>query len=404
MATASLTPLPINTGGNLPHDQVVGRDILMATVLERLGNQSVIIGAERRMGKTSLLRKLEAEANDKAFVICYRSVENTSSPTEFVEAIIEMVGRRLSPRHKIVKGLRNVLRDVGLKGIDIKGVTLDPAHAVAWKPLLERVIETIDRDKTKPVVLLIDELPYMLQKIAAADSPAIARDVLDTLRALRANHPGVRMLFSGSIGLHHALRQLHDPTIAWQPVNDMAAVSLGPLAPEDAINLAKRLLLGKNVATDTLDAVAARMAELVEGVPFYIHHLAAGVVEQFGRTADVPTPADIDALVEKAVLDPADPWQLAHYVTRLKDYFEEDHEVVAIILDLIARSDDPIGFDDLTKQLHAKKAKTPSDDEVRALLDLLERDHYLVKAGAGRVRFRLDIIRKAWRAKRYLDR
>ncbi len=277
MVASSLTPLPINTGGNLPHDQVVGPDSLMATVLEKLGNQSVIIGAERRMGKTSLLRKLEAEANDEAFVICYRSVENTSSPTEFVEAIIEMVGRRLSPRHKIV-------------------------------------------------------------------------------------------------------------------------------APDDAIILAKRLLLGKTVATDTIDAVAARMAEAVEGVPFYIHHLAAGVVEQFGRTASVPTSADVDALLEKAVLDPADPWQLAHYVTRLKDYFEQDHEVVAIILDLIAQSENPIGFDDLTKQLHAKKAKTPSDDDVRALLDLLERDHYLVKAGAGRVRFRLDIIRKAWRAKRYLDR
>jgi hypothetical protein len=44
-----------------------------------------------------------------------------------------------------------------------------------------------------------------------------------------------------------------------------------------------------------------------------------------------------------------------------------------------------------------------TDAKVRAMLDLLERDHYLMKTGGGRVVFRLKLVRRAWIVHRYLE-
>jgi len=47
-----------NPGGQLSIDQIKGRDPLIATIWETLLSQSVIMTAERRIGKTSIIQKM----------------------------------------------------------------------------------------------------------------------------------------------------------------------------------------------------------------------------------------------------------------------------------------------------------------------------------------------------------
>lgn len=50
-----------NPGGNLDPQQVYGRDALIEMLWDRLESQSIVINAERRIGKTQILRKMLAE-------------------------------------------------------------------------------------------------------------------------------------------------------------------------------------------------------------------------------------------------------------------------------------------------------------------------------------------------------
>jgi hypothetical protein len=51
-----------NPGAIVSPSEVIGRDRLIANLWERLEQQSLILSAERRMGKTSVIKKMQAEA------------------------------------------------------------------------------------------------------------------------------------------------------------------------------------------------------------------------------------------------------------------------------------------------------------------------------------------------------
>ena len=70
----------------------------------------------------------------------------------------------------------------------------------------------------------------MIDHIRLADGEQAAVEVLDTLRSLRQENPGLRMVFSGSIGLHHVLGSIRDGKMSSEPVNDMYPVEVPPLA------------------------------------------------------------------------------------------------------------------------------------------------------------------------------
>lgn len=70
----TLKAMKANAGGMLPPDNVIGRDKLIAKTWAILEQQSVILSAERRMGKTSMIRKMEAEGKDNQLII-FRDLE-----------------------------------------------------------------------------------------------------------------------------------------------------------------------------------------------------------------------------------------------------------------------------------------------------------------------------------------
>jgi hypothetical protein len=85
----------------------------------------------------------------------------------------------------------------------------------------------------------------MLQKIASIDDGAektLALTLLDTLRSIRQKHPNVRMVYAGSVGLHHVVNDLKQGQLASNPTNDMPLVEIRALSEPDAVVLAERLL------------------------------------------------------------------------------------------------------------------------------------------------------------------
>ena len=86
----------------------------------------------------------------------------------------------------------------------------------------------------------------LLQKIASLSESRESRTqtltLLDTLRLIRQKYANLRMIYAGSVGLHHVVNDLKQDTLASQPVNDMPMVDIRALDHSDAIHLASNLL------------------------------------------------------------------------------------------------------------------------------------------------------------------
>jgi hypothetical protein len=395
---ADLTPLNVNRGGTLSPKEVVGRDTLLARLWRNLDRQSLLLDEARRMGKTAIILKMNAEP-PAGWLPIYRDVEGVRTPQEFVETLLEDIEPLLTGKTKAKIKARAFLN--GLAGAEVKGFKLPPAAQSHWKPLLNHLAEDLtdfQQQQGRRVVLLWDEIPWMLDSIRQTSGEAAAMELLDTLRALRQTHPALRMVFTGSVGLHHVLSSLKRSGYGNAPVNDMLSVDVPPLTPEDAENLAGRLLIGENLPAKNRVEAAAQIARAVDNVPFYVHHVV-GVLSDTGWEA---TEANIARAVSRLLTDPNDPLGLRHYRDRITKHYLEDQRPFALgILDALATASESLSFDNLFNQL---KAKHPTEDAetTRDVLTLLRSDHYLDQTDEGTYRFRYAFIARSWRLQRGL--
>ena len=98
-----------NPGGYIPPHEVVGRDQLIAQLWRILARQSLVLTAERRMGKTSILRKMEAEPHADVLVV-FHELENINTPLEFVQRVYDDVSAYLSRAQRTTQRVRSFLQ------------------------------------------------------------------------------------------------------------------------------------------------------------------------------------------------------------------------------------------------------------------------------------------------------
>ena len=372
-------------GGQLAPQDVVGRDELIARLWQILETQSVVLSAERRMGKTSIVRKMEADPPDGVIAI-YHDLEPIRHPLEFVEVVFHDVEGYLSKKNRLANHARQVLTQ--LEGAEIKGIVKFPsAVAPHWKSLLAGTMEDlVEQQQGADLVFFWDELPLMLYNIKKDHSEALASELLDTLRALRQTHPALRMVYTGSIGLHHVLTGLRAGGYVNDPTNDMLHEDVPPLAPDAARSLAENLIAGERLRCADPATVAATIATQVDNIPFFIHHVVRRLTAQVSAAIDPATVADV---VNNTLVDPQDAWHLAYYRERLDQYYAAELRPIALgLLDILAAEAAPMPFQQVNNRLLSQMAVHDSE-QVRDVLILLQRDHYLVQdPSSRRYRFR----------------
>ena len=386
-----------NPGGNLNPQQVYGRDALIELLWERLETQSVVINAERRIGKTQILRKMLLEPRE-GWKPIFRDLEQIHSAHEFAELVYDDVQQFLGTKEKAKNFIRRLFEETETDHVNVKART--------WKKLLTSAIEDLmEADLDHRLAFFWDEVPFMLEniRISRTDGPQVAAEILATVRSLRVEHDKFRVIFTGSIGLHHVLSKLSAAGIPTSAKNDMYHVTVTPLAPTDAEQLATDLLNGESIVCDNPTDAAATIAEKVDYFPFYIHHVVAGLrVDQLSGTEE-----NINDFVARQLVDASDPWQLAHYRTRLSTYYPENNDArhVAIILDVLALTDAPAeshSVDQISAAAKSRGATIEDRDDLLRLLRLMDADHYLSRDSGGGYRFRFPLIRRWWKLDRGL--
>lgn len=388
--------LPVNPGGTLDPAHVVGRDELITELWARLQRQSLVITSERRMGKTSIIKKMSAAAPPSVLAF-YRDLEGINSPVGFVERVAQDIDQTLQQNRPAAAKFRNLCKSLG--GLEIAGVIRLPAAVQShWQEALERLLTELHaQNPQQTCVFFWDEVPWMLQKIHDEQGAAQAIALLDGLRQHRQSLPRLRMVYTGSIGLYHVVSTLKATGYVNEPVNDMYTVDLQPLTPDKATELARRLMLGKGISGAALAATALSVATLSDGLPFVIHHLVDGMAH--GSLAD---PQLVPTLLEALLVDDHNRLDLQHYDTRLDAYYGAERAGLAReILDLLARRNAPVSISEvlngLPSLLHSGDRPALQTEALRALIRLLQRDHYLHQLpGTSTLQFRFPMLQRWW--------
>jgi hypothetical protein len=359
--------------------------------------------AERRIGKTSILHKMQAEP-PVGWEVVSLDLEKVHSAAEFAENVCETVHDRLTGWKK--QG-RRFLSFLGLfHGTHVGPVKFpEKQHRPEgyWKTLLTHAIEDLVEQQVvehKRVVFLFDEMPWMLAAIAdpSRDGEQTAMEVLDVLRALRQSTTtgsGFRMVLSGSIGLQHVLRTLKQQGYKNEPVNDMTLVEVPGLDPPVAANLATQLLIGEGLSYDP--AAPSLIADRTGGFPYYVHW----VVYELRIGGKPVTLDEVDLVVKKLLTAPQDPCNLRHFLERIDRYYPNEEKVVLALLDHAAQSITHLTQSELINV--AKTAGATDPDRVRELLRLLSVDHYLKRDTKGHYTFQHVLLRQWWVIERGLD-
>lgn len=383
-----------NPGGQIDPSEVIGRDELIKRLWEILDRQSLILSAERRIGKTSVIQKMRAEAPQDKLPI-YRDLEQVHTLLEFGELVFEDVERYLSGLKRTAERTRRFISQ--LSGGEVTGIFKLPAViAPHWKTLLTKIVEDLVEHQDRRVIFFWDELPMMLDNIRKREGDELVMEVLNTLRALRQTHPGLRMVFTGSIGLHHVIASIKQAGYSNSPTNDMYHEEVPPLSAAYAQELARLLIEGEAIPFDDMQTTTLAIASGVDCVPFYIHHL----VDQMKQRKCAANAATAGDIIASFLMDKHDRWDLQHYRNRIDTYYGASERISALnLLDILCTAESPLLFDDLFNLL--KTRQTTGDDEaVRRVLGLLERDHYVARQSNGAYSFRLQLIRRWWRLDR----
>lgn len=385
-----------NPGPPLPPQDVKGRDDLIKRLWDILDRRGVVLTAERRTGKTCIVTKMHAEAPPDKLTY-YRDLEGVKTVLEFAEVVFEDVEKALSKSKLTATRARQFLSSIS--GAEFKGFKFPEIAATQWKELLHRIIEDLLTNQERTIVFFWDEVPWMIANINKKDGERVAMEVLDTLRELRQTHRDkLRMVYTGSIGLHHVVTALKRGGYANAPTNDMETVDVPPLATKDAEELAGLLLEGENIKTSDLQDVACAIAAATGNMAYYIQK----VVDQMKYYDGAINETTPEAIVLNALTEGQDAWELSHYRTRINIYYERDSIFVLPLLDILTLADEPLSFDNLFNQLKSRM-ETEDVEKVREMLTLLQRDHYVQRHNDGKYSFRFPLIRRWWKIDRGIE-
>jgi hypothetical protein len=392
-------------------DRLVGRDILIEQLWRRLDlGGSIRFTAERRVGKTSVMQKMSAESGGRTAL--YIDLERVDSPIRFVEVLAEELKSTRTFKTKTVTWLKSIFpSDLSVSVPDTIdfSVKFPEERAKDWRALLETLLADVCGSADTCLILLLDELPYMLQKIHEHDQKNNTRnalEILDLLRAMRQKHDKLQMVFAGSVGLHHVLKELKGQRSASQPINDLTSIEIEPLAIEDAMTCARGYCNDYDIAFT--NERQKYLAIQCNRIPFYMDR----ILSKFGleQPSQAITNERIDAMVRYALHDDNDPWEMRHFKDRLPVYYtghytdtlgqtQALHQLAQTVLDCVARHSTPRSIEQVFDEIKAQHVVNDKELIIDLLADLAQ-DHYLSNHldadNIKRYAFKYHLIQQWW--------
>jgi hypothetical protein len=185
---------------------------------------------------------------------------------------------------------------------------------------LIKLVSNIELNKT--MILLIDEIPYVLKRIWDEEGMEEATTFLANNRELRQKSGinKVRFVYAGSIGFKNIVLQLGSQEL--QHINNFYELKIPPLSKIETITFLKclsfeaRLNFNDNLINYLIESIGLNM-------PFYFQ-LAISKIEELIRVEDIVLDKNVIDSALKEILK--DRTRFSYWLERLNDAFKTDIE------------------------------------------------------------------------------
>ena len=371
-----------------------------------------LIAAQRRMGKTSLIRELLRRLEtERQFETVFVDLEGAATAADAVAEIVVQAGSA----HGVWTRLKNVLANLGPNirdSVDELGVselrvrlraTLDPG---SWRQKGDAVFAALAENEL-PVALALDELPMLVSRLLKGsghgitpEGTAAADEFLSWLRKNGQMHPGrVCMIVAGSVSLEPILRQAGLTDRA----NIFVPFELGPWDEETAVACLGALADGSSLVVSKL--VRREMCRLLRcQVPHHVQMFFDCLEEHLRRVGRRrASKADVKHVYAAELLGVRGQMDLDHYENRLKVVLgPEEYRATLDLLTEAAVEGGWLRRGAIERYARYFDGRNHEGDRHRVpfvhLLGVLEHDGYLKKDG-GDYRFVSGLLEDWWRTR-----
>ena len=391
-------------------DRFYDRKSELEALTERVHDGThTLLTAQRRMGKTSLVRELLRRlAHEGQFETIFVDLEAADTPAD---AIAEIGAQSMSAQgawSRIKSRFANVFQGI-VDRVDTLTVTEVQVKLRAgidagnWQQKGDEIFAALAANE-RPLVLALDELPILVNRLLKGQDYRMTperKQMVDGLMTwLRKNgqtHRGrIRMIFSGSVGLEPILRQAGLSAHA----NIFSPFDLKPWDEETAAQCLAAL--AKTYKLDLSDAVRHDMCRRLRcQVPHHVQQFFDGLHEYLRRAGrHNATPQDVEHVYTDEMLGARGQTDLDHYESRLKMVLGT--ELYRLALDLLTEAAmdggrlRSVAIEQYAA--HFSESAEADPDPVTNVLYVLEHDGYLARQGDD-YRFVSGLLEDWWRAR-----
>ena len=349
-------------------------------------NHSLLLSAPRRIGKSSLAKRLIEEKKQQGWKCVYIDLEETTTEEGFLRLVIEAfkengIWKQLA--EGMSKGLVSVLDRI--EKISLGPVDLNIGKREEQEDLYKNLKELIKHDEDTFIV--VDELTLFLGILNKSENGAEkVAFILNWLRSLRqVSRTNVRWLFCGSVGLRNFTSAMN----LGYTINDLMEFGLGELSREEAEGLLSGLCKSEDMIMSE-ELINYTLDKLHWNIPYFIQVIFSKLAEEY---EDEVTKESIDIAYNKLCSEN----YLSTWSERLSEYREFEVPARQILKSL---STQPAGMErDAMLNILMTGQDASKVEEIDYLLskvlEMLENDGYILKMDSIRA-FRSPLLRDYW--------
>jgi hypothetical protein len=350
-------------------------------------NHSLLLSAPRRIGKSSLAKRLIEEKKRVGWKCVYIDLEQTTTEEGFIRLVIEAFSENniwKQVTDGVSKGISTLLDRI--QKVSVGPFDINLSKADDQEDLYKDLKELICHDEDTFIV--VDELTLFLGVLyKSSNGPEKVSFILNWLRSLRqVSKTKVRWLFCGSVGLRNFTSNLE----LGYTINDLTEFSLDELSREEAIGLLSQLCQSEDIHMDA-QLVDYTLDKLHWNIPYFIQVIFSKLSEEYdGQTI---TRENVDDAYTKLYSES----YLNTWSERLIEY--RDFEVPARrVLKALCVHPEGLTRESLLHLLMTGRESSELDEvdyALSKLLRMLENDGYTLKKDSVRA-FRSPLLRDYW--------
>ena len=372
----NIIPITPSTGGAVSINNVIGRDKEIKLFWSYLEKQGIALFAERRFGKSSILRKMENDGR-KGFTCIYKPLEGITSPMNFAAALLDRVKELKLIDQGTFEKLENFYNKATEIVDEIKGIKLKKLEYTWQKQLFYLFKKLIEKHNNKVIVIMLDEFSIFLDELSKGE----ASSVIGFLRNItfEKEFKNIRLVYCGSIGIDLVLDKIkEDGHNIGDPLNHMKKYELETFTDDNALYFGKCLNLGCELNVSTV--LIKQICKKANNIPYFID-----IVFDKMSQEKKSNQKGVNNAFEELLDDTKGKESIKHFYDRIENFYPND-KLSIYILNFVSKCKEAVSENEIANNVLSFTIETDRI-EINVEIERLRNDGYLLRTIKNEERF-----------------